>query len=80
MPAYACRISAENAQVIASENPHFDLEKFQEWLNTHESGYFLRDEDSVFDCKYLADDVFALMYAFDRGGESELFRRVTRLK
>lgn len=79
MPAYACRISEENLQVIASENPKFDMEEIVDWLNAHESGYFLRDEGSPFDCQYLADVVFNEIYAFERGGESELFRRVTRL-
>lgn len=79
MPAYACRISVENTQIIASENPTFNLDEFKVWLEVHEDGYFLRDEGSLFDCKYLAVEVFKELYAFEPGGESEIFRRITSL-
>lgn len=77
--AYACRITESNMGAIASENPHFDLEEAMEWLKIHGSGYFLRDEESIFDCKYFEDFVFFQMYTFESSDNSDLFRRVLKL-
>lgn len=79
MAAYVCRISEENLNVIASENPNFDMEEIVDWLNEHGEGYFLRDESSVFDCKYLAEAVFEQMYRFEHKDVDSLFRQVKKI-
>jgi hypothetical protein len=77
--AYACRIARENFSAIASENPNFNLEEIIEWLAQHGSGYFLRDESSVFDCRYFEDTVFFEFYIFETSDHEELFRRVVKV-
>lgn len=75
MVAYVCRITEANFSVIASEKPDFDLKEVISWLNAHEKGYFLRDPDSVFDCKYIHDDVFSELYSLVKVDEDALFRQ-----
>ena len=79
MKAYACRIARENLPAIASEKPDFDLAETLAWLDEHETGYFLRDASSPFDCAYLDSVVFLEMYVFDVKDDDELFRRVWKI-
>ena len=74
--AYACRIIEENFDAIASENPKFDRKELLDWLETYESGYFLREEGSPFDCKYITDETFLVMYRFEAADEAAMFRKV----
>jgi hypothetical protein len=81
MVAYACRIIENNFGVIASEKPDFDMKEIIAWINEHKTGYFIRDPDSVFDCKYMHDTVFFQIYRFDNTyDEDELFRRAFNLR
>lgn len=79
MAGYACRITRENFQAIASEKPDFDLTEITDWLQVHKSGYFVRDPASIFDCKYLHDDVFFAMYIFPDNDLDQLYRRVVKI-
>ncbi len=77
--AYACQITEENMSAISSEKPGFNLEETRAWLQEHEKGYFIRDEDSRFDCNYIPEHEFLLLYSFETSDRNELFRRVLRL-
>lgn len=79
MGATACVISLENMQAIASENPRFDKQEFLDWLDVHQAGYFLRDPDSVFDCKYIEAHVFHELYFFTQKDQSQLFRAIAKI-
>jgi hypothetical protein len=76
--AYACRISSENFGAIKSENPNFTLEGLEAWLEQHGSGFFLRDENSVFDCEYMTDEVFHQIYTFQAFDMNAVFHRLDR--
>jgi hypothetical protein len=76
--AWACLITRLNRAVIASENPQFDEAEFDQWLRDHPVGYFVRDPDSPFDCRYMSDLVFHEMYIFEHGDEDALFRKILR--
>ena len=78
--AYACQITKENFGAIASENPKFNMQELLDWLEVHESGFFLRDEDSVFDCQYFIDETFFELYRIEPGEPDSMFRIVTRVK
>lgn len=78
--AYACRITMENMQVIASEfGPGWSREEAVDWLLKHEEGWFLRDESSVLDKKFFVSEVFFTMYFFVSGDATSLFRRVEQV-
>lgn len=78
--AYACRITVENMGAIASELPGFDREAVLAWLQEHDSGYFVRDENNkAFDCRFMSDIVFAQIYAFEETDRGEIFRRIVRI-
>jgi hypothetical protein len=79
MVAYACRISEENFDAIASEKPDFDREQTLQWLEQNGTGYFLRDESTNLDCGYFVDDNFFQMYTFDSTDKQDLFRRVLKI-
>lgn len=79
MNAYAVLIIPGNLNAIASEKPDFDFEETMQWLEQHEVGYFLRDEESVLDCKYFEEMVFFEMYAFEEADDGSIFRRVVKL-
>ncbi len=75
--AWACRTTRANQAVIASENPNFDKAQFDKWLVDHdESGYFIRDPYSPFDCRYIVEFLFHQMYAFEANDEGQLFRQI----
>lgn len=78
MVAYAVRITEENRQAIASEHPYFDTDEFQHWLDDHEVGFFLRDPQSIFDCRYFEEVVLLEMYRFVRPRSGEMFQPVER--
>ena len=77
--AYACRLSERNFGAIASEKPGFDMEDTIAWLNEHGEGYFVRDEDSPWDCNYLSDVVFHEIYAFEYDDKEAIFRPIRRM-
>ena len=80
MVAYACLITEANLGVIASEHPKFDREEALQWIKEHETGYFIRDEESrAFDCKYMDEEVFKEIYKFEYGDYGDLFRRILKL-
>jgi hypothetical protein len=79
MLAWACKISKENFQAIASEHPKFDLEEIKDWLAVHEEGYFVRDEDSMLDCSYMQIDVFKTIYKFHSNDLDSMFRQIDPL-
>lgn len=74
MVAYACRITEQNFGVIASEKPDFNMKEIVEWIEQHETGFFIRDPASIFDCKYMHDDVFFEFYKFADTDKDRLFR------
>lgn len=75
--AYAVRITRVNKQVIRSEQPKFNNEEFERWIEDHgEEGYFLRDEETPLDCGYFAEPVFFQMYMFKSNDTAALFREV----
>jgi len=76
--AWACKVTRANQSAIASEDPGFDLAAFNKWLAIHDVGYFIRDPDSPFDCRYMSDVVFDQMYIFANGDEGALFRRIVK--
>lgn len=78
MGAYACHISRETMGAIASEKPGFNREEFEQWLETHDGGFFVRDEGYPFDCQYLAELVFHQIYIFEEFKETDLFHRIIR--
>jgi len=77
--AYVCLIIETNISAIRSEHPKFDMEKFVEWRKEHEDGYFIRYEGHPFDCKYLDEDVFKSIFAFESADTGALFRRIVKL-
>lgn len=81
MPAYAIAVTEENIRgVIFSEaGPGFDLELALQWLEDHESGWFLRDPGSPFDCEFFMPEVFAEMYGFLNDDKSALIRTVVQM-
>lgn len=79
MAGYACRVVSENFQAIASEKPDFDLEELLEWIAVHDSGYFLRDSSSPFDCQFIQTDVFHELYIFTDDDPNGLYRRVVKV-
>lgn len=65
MQAVAVRITRENLGLIASEaGLKFTREEIDTWFEKHDSGYFLRDDTSTFDCHLMVDSVFFTMYEF----------------
>lgn len=75
--AWACRVTEENKQAIASESGKlWDEIFFKQWLTEHPDGWFLRDPESSLDCHYFAESVFAEMYQFEAGDVNALFRHV----
>lgn len=78
--AVAVKVTRENLSAIASEaGRKFDRTHAENWLVEHETGYFLRDEGSPFDCSLMAESVFFEIYAFYTENDSSLFRRVVKI-
>lgn len=78
--AYACRIIEENYPAIASENPKFDLEILKVWVEINGVGYFVRDEASKkYDCKYMKDEDFHRVFAFDNFSPEAVYHKLLRL-
>lgn len=74
--AYACRITPDNFGVISSENPKFNLDEIKKFLEDQGDGYFIRDETSPWDCKYMPMLVFQQIYLFQRYDADELFHPI----
>lgn len=76
--AVACRMVVENLGAIASEKPDFNREEALQWIADNGEGYFIRDESSHLDCKYVDDQTFREMYMFADGDVHSLFRRILK--
>ena len=63
---------------IASEKPDFDIDEMTKWLTHHEQGYFIRDEGSPFDCKFMTDFVFHEIYDVESYVSDPIFFRIKR--
>lgn len=80
--AYAVAITEDNLHgVIRSEaGPDFNLEFALNWLMDHGEGWFLRDEESTFDCQFFEPEIFEEMYRFVSPlDETSLFRQVIKI-
>lgn len=79
--AYAIAITEENIKgVIRSEaGLDFDVEGAFNWLKEHGSGWFLRDDESPFDCQFFDSEVFEEIYKFNSIDDHSLFRKVYRI-
>lgn len=77
--AWACLTTRANKHAIASECPKFDEVEYERWLADHELGYFIRDEGSAWDCRFMSDVVFFQIYRFEHGDVDALFRRVIKI-
>lgn len=73
MQAYACHITEENFCAIASEKPDFNLEVLISWIADHGNGYFVRHEESPWDCAYMPEIVFDAIYTFENFEHNDLF-------
>jgi hypothetical protein len=77
--AWAVRVVEENYDAILSECAGgFDRSLLLEWVEEHGTGYFLRDADSPLDCLLMDEENFLLLYHFENGNESAMFRTVVK--
>lgn len=78
--AWAVAITEDNLRgVIRSEaGPNFNLELALDWLKEYEEGWFLRDEESPFDCQFFTSEIFEEIYQFASPDNNSLFRRVVQ--
>ena len=81
MPAYAIAITEDNIRgVIASEaGPNFDFITALQWLKEYEEGWFVRDEETAFDCKFFEPTIFLQIYAFTSNDDNDLIRNIIRI-
>lgn len=78
--AYACLITKENLNAIASEKPDFNHKELNDWLTEHGRGYFIRDEGSPWDCTYMNVYIFHEVYVRDGPKPpGEIFQRIKRI-
>lgn len=76
--AYAVSITETNMGAIRSEKPGFDLDRTRAWLEENDAGFFIRHEDSPWDCEFLETEIFEEIYEFVELAveEGEIFHRV----
>ena len=83
-PATACKIAPENFQAIVSEGI-YDIDRsdafrhLMDWLQENLSGYYLRDENSPFDCHLIEAEIFQELYLLTPPNTlGVLFQKVTK--
>ena len=81
MQAYAVAVTEANIRTaIRSEaGRSFDLDIALSWLEEHQGGWFLRDENSPLDCEMFDAEIFGELYKFVDYDQNLIFQKVTRI-
>lgn len=83
MTPTACPVIPNNFQAIISEGLYGikredAFEKICEFLKEHKEGYFLRDEESPFDCHLIESSIFKDLYLLRGPEKNVIFIPATR--
>lgn len=77
--AYAIRVTEANIKsiILSEAGESYNVIDALKWLQEHGEGWFLRDEDSVLDCKFFRPEIFTVMYKFVDYDDGRLIHQVS---